>query len=423
MSDIRKMKPAETVSRIMKRIYDLGYTTTTGGNISMLDEKGNLWITPSAKDKSSLVPADICCITKEGKIKGTLKPSSEYTFHKAIYEKRPDIKAIIHAHPPALVSFSIIRSVPETTIHPKAFQVCGKTEYATYELPGSEELGKVIADEFTKDRSLCVIMENHGLVLGGNDMFDAFSRFEALETTAQTLINAKNIGNSNYLNELQIKELQSDISKGLPVTSFPKKEKQLRQQLCNIAKRACNQKLVAGAFGTYSVRLNEKEVLVTPANAVMWELRPSEIIKIQCDKEPETKELQLLRKIYDTNRTINAVIVSQPVNLMAFAITGNKFDVRTIPESWIFLQDIQTIDYETGPDKIASLLNRKNPAVLVSNKAFIVTGDNLLQTFDRLEIAEFSAKSIIMGTPLGDMVPMNDEQVEALRIKFKDIIG
>ena len=103
------LHPAEQLVMIMDRIYDYGMTTTSGGNLSILDDNGDIWITPSGIDKGSLTPKDIICVKPDGTIEGIHKPSVELPFHIKIYQKRPDIKAIIHAHPPALVAFSIVR--------------------------------------------------------------------------------------------------------------------------------------------------------------------------------------------------------------------------------------------------------------------------------------------------------------------------
>ena len=112
MIDIILDHPKDQITSIIKRIYQAGMTTTSGGNISIKDNEGNIWVTPSAIDKGSLTRKDIICVQPDGKIIGSHKPSSEFPFHKAIYERRPDIRAVIHAHPPALVSFSIVRKIP-----------------------------------------------------------------------------------------------------------------------------------------------------------------------------------------------------------------------------------------------------------------------------------------------------------------------
>ena len=92
--DTRLMHPKDQIILIISRIYKRGLTTTSGGNISVIDDDGNIWITPSAVDKGSLRPSDIMCITREGKVVGRHKPSSEYPFHRAIYASRPDLKPL-----------------------------------------------------------------------------------------------------------------------------------------------------------------------------------------------------------------------------------------------------------------------------------------------------------------------------------------
>ena len=148
--NIKLIHPRDQITVIIDRIYKRGMTTTSGGNISIIDDDGDIWVTPSAIDKGSLRASDIICVKKDGSIIGKHKPSSEFPFHKAIYESRPDIKSVIHAHPPALVSFSIVRQIPNTNIISQAKHICGPIGYAKYELPGSELLGDVIGEEFKK---------------------------------------------------------------------------------------------------------------------------------------------------------------------------------------------------------------------------------------------------------------------------------
>src|SRR6056297_2533794 len=148
--DPKIMHPRDQIILTISRIYKRGLTTTSGGNISIIEERGDIWVTPSAIDKGSLRRSDIVCIRKDGTIEGRHKPSSEFPFHRAIYECRPDIHAIIHAHPPGLVAFSIVRQIPNTNVIPQARNICGPIGYASYALPGSEDLGSSIAEEFKK---------------------------------------------------------------------------------------------------------------------------------------------------------------------------------------------------------------------------------------------------------------------------------
>ena len=150
MSKFEMDHPKDRITNMIKRIYRAGMTTTSGGNISIKDPEGNIWITPAAIDKGSLTRKDIMCVRHDGEIVGLHRPSSEFPFHKAIYDNRPDLRAVIHAHPPALVSFSIVRKIPNTNIIPQAKSICGPIGYAEYALPGGVELGSKIAEQFSK---------------------------------------------------------------------------------------------------------------------------------------------------------------------------------------------------------------------------------------------------------------------------------
>ncbi|WP_282035714.1 class II aldolase/adducin family protein [Saccharicrinis aurantiacus] len=426
--DVKLMHPRVQITKVISRIYKNGMTTTSGGNISIKDENGDIWVTPSAIDKGTLTEKDIICVKKDGSIIGDHKPSSEFPFHKAIYDVRPEIKAVIHAHPPALVSFSIVRDIPNTNIIPQAKEICGAIGYAPYGMPGSEELGEKIAAQFEGSENMAVIMENHGTVLGGSDLMDAYTRFETLEFCARTIINAKAIGEPVYLTDDQIKSFEDqipyDIEKNDDV-AYPPEERAIRQEICNIVRRACDQGLMISSYGTVSVRWKDNDFLITPPNIARWDIVPEDIVQIKGGKAEEGKtpsrSYALHQKIYELNPHINSIILTQPPHLMAYGTTGVKFDVRTIPESWIFLQDVPCLPFGShfdGDNTIPELLSEDVPSVLISNDSFLVTGDQLLQTFDRLEVAEFSAKSLVMGAPLGKLFPINDDQVEALRQKF-----
>jgi L-fuculose-phosphate aldolase len=105
---------------------------------------------------------------------------------------------------------------------------------------------------------------------------------------------------------------------------------------------------------------------------------------------------------------------------MAHAVSGTKFDVRTIPESWIFLQDVPSIPFGllyNDVDNMAQMFNT-NRVILVENDCVFVTGDKLLNTFDYLEVAEFSANSLVMASSIGPLKPMGDKEIDELRVAF-----
>ncbi len=425
--DTHLMHPVEQINIIIGRIYRSGMTTTSGGNISIRDDNGDIWITPSGVDKGNLTVKDIMLVKNDGTIIGLHKPSSEYPFHKAIYESRPDIRAIIHAHPPALVAFSIARIVPDTKIVPQAHNIIGHVGFAPYGTPGSEDLGEKIANEFRNKNYKAVIMENHGVVLGGSDMMDAYQRFETLEFCCRTIVNGKQLGNVNYLSDEQVASYVNHIPKNITHfmdIDYPSDERALRTEMVKIIRRACDQGLMISTYGTVSVRWCDNDFLITPRDVARWDIIPGDIVQIkngmaEAGKTP-SRSVALHQRIYQLNPHINSIICTQPVNLMAHAVSGSKFDVRTIPESWIFLQDVPSIPFGliyNEIDRVAKMFN-KNRVILVENDSIFVTGDKLLNTFDYLEVAEFSANSLVMAASIGPLQPIGDKEIDELRVAF-----
>ena len=91
--NIQYIHPADQLVMFMQRIYDKGLTTMSGGNLSIRDTQGNIWITPAGIDKGTLTRKDIICVRPNGSCEGPHKPSSELPFHESVYRMRPDLNA------------------------------------------------------------------------------------------------------------------------------------------------------------------------------------------------------------------------------------------------------------------------------------------------------------------------------------------
>ena len=426
--DVNLMHPAEQIAIIIGRIYRAEMTTTSGGNLSIMDDNGDMWITPAGIDKGSLTPEDIMCVKADGTIVGRHRPSSEYPFHKALYKMRPNLHSVIHAHPPGLVTFSIVHQETDTSIIPQALSVCGPVGFAPYALPGSELLGEKIAAEFQKNPDYkAVIMETHGVVLMGTDIADAYQRFETLELCARTILNAKALGEPRYLSPEQIHSHMQAVHHNIPHfmdVTHPSDERAIRAEICRIVRRACAQGLMCSSYGTASVRWRGNDFLITPANVQRWDIEPEDIVQVKdCSIEPgktASRSVALHYEIYRRNPKVNSIIVTQTPSLMGFCCTEAKFDVRTIPESWIFLQDVHKFPFgsqHSDMDAIAAELEQR-PCVMLENDSILVTGDKLINTFDKLEVADFSARSLILAAPVGKLNPITDSEIEELRVAF-----
>lgn len=414
--------PRDEIVQTMQRIYGYRMTTTSGGNLSLRDENGDVWITPAGIDKGSLRPADIVCIRADGRREGPHRPSSEYPFHQAIYQQRPDLRAVVHAHPVALVAFSICRQVPNTALFPQASHVCGKVGFAPYALPGSEQLGRHIAAVFAQG-SDCVLLENHGVVMGGRDLAHAFQRFETLEFTAKTIIKASHLGPVRYLTGEQIdrgrrpRGALPEFEPGVAGTS----EKALRKEVCDFVQRGYRQRLLTSTGGSFSARLDGDSFLITPYGIDRQTVHLDDLVLVrqgqrETGKQP-SRAVLLHQAIYRRHPEVRAVANALPVNATAFAVSAGALDSRTIPESYLVLRDVVRIpfgaQYEDG-DALAARVSPRNPVALIENDGVLVLGKNVLEAFDRLEVLEATAEAVINARPLGEVQQMSDATIAEL---------
>lgn len=419
------LHPREELVATMDRIYRYHMTTTSGGNLSILDPDGSIWITPSRVDKGSLRPADIVRVRPDGTKEGLHPPSSEFPFHREIYRRRPDIRAIVHAHPGALVGFSIVRRLPETRVQTHAHNLCGKVAYAAYACPGSQELGDKIAATFAEGAD-CVMLENHGVVIGGRDLADAFQRFETLEFVAQTVIRASALG--------ELRTLPTDLLTGQAVPDFGElppaapgnPEKELRAQLCEFARRGYRQRLLISTAGSISARLDGGQFVITPRRRDRLDLKPASLVRATVNAAEPGKRVSRTARlhglIYAANPDVGAIINAQPMCASAFCMTDAEFSTRTIPESYLVLLDAPKVPFacvvKDAEALAAKMSVKKCPVLLIENEGALIVGRNLLEAFDRLEVLEATAEALQLSRPLGPLVPMPDSALTELRVAF-----
>ncbi len=422
------LHPADQIILIMERIYSYGMTTTSGGNLSILDDNGDIWITPAGVDKGSLTRKDIICVKPDGQVVGPHRPSSEFPFHRLVYKTRPDLKAVVHAHPPALVSFSIVRKVPETRLLPNEGKICGQVGIAEYALPGSELLGENIAKVLAQGINT-VMMENHGVVVGGINLFEAFKVFETLDFCARLHIKAKQVGNFELLSEENFAIVRAN--QDLEVKEFEPEghgttEREVRREMCVFVRRSYDQQLFTSSQGTFSQKLDDQSFVITPYNMDRKYLDVEDLVRVEngaveAGKIP-SRSYKLHQLIYEKHPHVQSIIIAHPPNIMAFAVTDTLFDSRTIPESYILLRNTPKLPFGAVYNNIsetADVFKKDTPIAIVKNNCVIVTGQSLLNTFDRLEVAEYSAKAIISAYSIGDIVHIDEQKIHDIEVAFK----
>lgn len=419
---LQDMCPREQLAAVMQRIYQFGMSTSGGGNASMRIADGSIWITPSATDKSTLRPEDMVQVSADGEVRTAGVPSSELSFHLAVYAARPDILAIVHAHSPALVAFSLVRRVPDTRIVPHAAQLCGAVGYVPYETPGSDALGRAVAEAFASNYQ-AVIMENHGTVVAGTTLGEAFMRFETLEFCARTHIEAAPFSTPRPLSQKDralFDQANEPLEEYHP-TSLALGEPEARAALLDAVHRAYRQRLIISTYGTFSVRVGEDRFLITPYGQDRHTLERSDLVLIERGRRPAgsvpSRSVRLHRRIYRDHPEIGAIIGAQSPAATAYAVTATPIETRTIPESYIRLRNIPLIPYgdQFGEGQtISQAISPRTPIVLLVNDALLVTGASLAQTFDRFEVLEFSAQALNRSRALGTIVPLDESAIRNL---------
>lgn len=424
------LHPRDEILELMERIYRYRMTTTSGGNLSIREPNGDVWITPSRVDKGGLRREDIVQVRADGTLDGVRAPSSELPLHQAIYAARPDVRGIVHAHPVALVAFSLARGVPNTRLFHQAWQVCGEGGFAPYELPGSAALGNTVAKTFQHGYD-CVILENHGVVTAGADLQEAFRRFETFEFTGKTIIKARFAGRDvHYLTDAQIEMARGRVGgiAGFHRDAPSSEEKDLRRRLCDFVRRAYRQRLFISTQGSFSARLGDASFLMTPYRVDRGAIEAEDLVLVEDGKAEAganpSRAANIHDAIYRAHPQVRAIINAYPVNATAFSVTGGDIDTRTIPESYIVVRHPGLARYGLqfeNPQAIAEMLTPNRPALILENDGILVTGGDVLEAYDRLEVLESTAEALINSRAVGELSPMPAEVIRELEQVFLGI--
>ena len=421
------MNHSKDIIYYMNRVYAKNLTTTSGGNLSEMDAEGNIYITPSGKDKGTLKPEDVCIVHPDGSIEGEYKPSIELPFHTLLYKIRPDIKAVLHVHSPMLVTYSLFNGAPLIDVLPESYKICGKVGLSRYDIPGSIELGRQIAGVIEEGGYDSIMMENHGVVLIAKDMKTAYDRLETLENIASINLRAHMLGGSQH--RLTVKDMKRYARKVAyeytSRTAMTAKEESLRTSMCEFSRRCYVHDFFNVAAGTIACRLDEHSFLITPARYDRYALRPSQIVKVtdgKCEQGKRADKMYtLVRDIFASQSYVESVMMAVPQNIMAYATTGTPIDSRTIPESYINMRDVVRMPYCSDIENTEELVNALSPAspiVLVENSRLITTGETLTKAFDRLEVTEVTAKTLVLSHILGTPTNISDAEIAKIDKTF-----
>ena len=289
-------------------------------------------------------------------------------------------------------------------------------------------MGRRIAEAFTGGFS-SVLLENHGVVIGGSDLQEAFQRFETLEFTAKTVIKARLLGPVRYLSAEQIALAGAARPRFAACRNCDPGPASTRgggaaprEDLCtSSSQRGCRQRLMTSTEGSFSARLDGDAFVITSYRIDRHTVAPEQLTLVQdgraeAGKRP-SRAAVLHRAIYRRHPAVQAILNATPVNATAFSVTATLLDARTIPESYILLRDVAVVpfgmQYEDG-ERIAALVSPERPVALLENDGALILGTSVLDAFDRLEVLEATAEAVINSRAIGAVRPMSDGTIEEL---------
>ncbi len=272
-----------------------------------------------------------------------------------------------------------------------------------------------------------MLLENHGIVTAGPDLLTAFQRLETLDFCARTEIHARGLGQVNTLSDEQIAQFEQrriDLPARQP-QRHSSRERELRQEVCRMVHRAYNQRLMTSTEGTVSARVDSTSFLITPYGVDRKYLEIEDIVLIEdghteAGKTP-SRATRLHQIIYADHPEVNCIITAQAPNAMAFSVTGRVMDSKTIPESYVVLREVPLLPYGQpylAPAEVSGRLSKRTPVLFIQNDTVLTTGASIHQAFDRLEVADFTAFSLINTLPLGELVPIGEPEIKELEARF-----
>jgi L-fuculose-phosphate aldolase len=207
-SESDRASAATAIARVCRRLYERGLVAGPDGNVSVRLGDDTILVTPSGLSKVDVIPDDLMIVSLEGRVlAGTRRPSSELRMHLRIYARRPDVRAVVHAHPPTATGFAVAGEGFVAPVLPEVILQMGAIPLVPYVTPGTDAL----ADSFEPllDHHDAFLMANHGATTVGPTLEVAHQRMESLEHAAKILLTARLLGRVNELSAADVTALRS----------------------------------------------------------------------------------------------------------------------------------------------------------------------------------------------------------------------
>lgn len=196
------------ICRIGRRMYDSGFVAANDGNITVKTAGNKIITTPTGVSKGFMTPEMLITVDGEGNVlsaNSKWRPSSEVKMHLRVYQERPDVQAVVHAHPPYATAFAINGTPLNKPIMAEAVVSLGCVPVAGYATPSTSEVPESIAAYL--EHFDAVLLANHGALAWGEDLLTAYHKLESVEFYAKLTFLSSQLGNPQLLSTAQIEQL------------------------------------------------------------------------------------------------------------------------------------------------------------------------------------------------------------------------
>jgi L-fuculose-phosphate aldolase len=195
------------IVEVGRRMYARGYTASNDGNISVRLGSDRLLMTPKSVCKGFMTPDMMCVTDLEGrKLQGDRDPSSETLMHLEVYRQRPDVHAVVHAHPPIATGFAVAGIPLDRPVLAEVLTTLGSIPIAEYATPSTRELPDAVRKYIKAHDGM--LLANHGALTSGADLYSAYYKMETIEHFAKISLVARLLGRENLLAREEVDRLQ-----------------------------------------------------------------------------------------------------------------------------------------------------------------------------------------------------------------------
>src|SRR5512145_2120348 len=195
------------IVEVGRRLYARGYVASNDGNISVRLDEQRILTTPKSVSKGFVTPEMMCVVDPEGKkLAGDRDPSSELLMHLEVYRQRPDIRAVVHAHPPLATGFAVAGIPLDRAVLAEVITTLGSIPIAEYGTPSTRELPDAVRRYIKAHDGL--LLANHGALTVAGELFAAYYKMETIEHFARISLVARLLGRERLLSREEVERLQ-----------------------------------------------------------------------------------------------------------------------------------------------------------------------------------------------------------------------